>query len=89
MHPIRLALTLTAVLAVCNLAGQVQQQDAAYAEKIKAYTTDERFISDLVDHLPLSAEVTSPLAHFGDITEHVVNTQKIGFFLRNRMSLGV
>ena len=48
-------------------AGQAQQQDAAYAEKIKAYTTDERFLCDLVDHLPASETVPSPLEHFGDI----------------------
>ncbi|UCD38752.1 MAG: hypothetical protein JSW54_04535, partial [Fidelibacterota bacterium] len=44
-----------------------QSNDAAYAEKIKAYTTDERFLSDLVDHLPHSDQVPSPLDHFGDI----------------------
>ncbi len=40
---------------VCR--GQAQQQDAAYAEKIKAYTTDERFLWDLVDHLLTSESV--------------------------------
>jgi len=63
----RLGLILIAAFAVQSTAAQAQQQDAAYAEKIKAYTTDERFLCDLVDHLPTSETVPSPLEHFGDI----------------------
>jgi hypothetical protein len=44
-----------------------RQQDEAYGAKIKEYTTDARFISELVDHLPASASVPSPLEHFGSI----------------------
>jgi hypothetical protein len=43
------------------------QDDAEYAKRIKEYTTDPRFLSDLVDHLPSSETVPSPLEHFGDI----------------------
>ncbi|UCH61641.1 MAG: hypothetical protein JSU77_07420, partial [Fidelibacterota bacterium] len=60
-------LILVTVFTLQNATGQAQQQDAAYAEKIKAYTTDERFLCDLVDHLPASETVPSPLEHFGDI----------------------
>jgi hypothetical protein len=43
------------------------QEDAEYAQRIKEYTTDPRFLSDLVDHLPSSETVPSPLEHFGEI----------------------
>ena len=43
--------------------GHARLADAAYAEKIKAYTTDERFLCDLVDHLPTSETVPSPLPY--------------------------
>lgn len=36
------------------------QNDAQYAEKIKQYTTDPAFLTELVDHLPASAKVPSP-----------------------------
>jgi hypothetical protein len=41
--------------------------DEAYAAKIKQYTTDERFLTSLVDYLPASSTVPSPLSHFGEI----------------------
>ncbi len=43
------------------------QDDAEYAKRIREYTTDPRFLSDLVDHLPSSESVPSPLDHFGEI----------------------
>ena len=46
---------------------QSQQPDTAYAKRIKEYTTDPRFLSPLVDHLPASETVPSPLKYFGDI----------------------
>ncbi len=61
----RLGLVLTLAFAAQSATGQAQQQDAAYAEKIRAYTTDERFLCDLVDHLPTSETAPSPLEHFG------------------------
>jgi hypothetical protein len=44
-----------------------QGDDDAYAEKIREYTTDERFLNELIDHLPASESVPSPLDHFGTI----------------------
>jgi len=41
--------------------------DEAYAEKIAEFTTEDRFLNALVDHLPLSDTVPSPLDHFGTI----------------------
>src|SRR5689334_25278580 len=34
--------------------------DAAYGEKIKEYTTEKYFLTELVDHLPASDKVPSP-----------------------------
>lgn len=36
------------------------QIDAAYTAKIKEYTTDPRFLTELVDHIPASAKIPSP-----------------------------
>ncbi|WP_114752484.1 M14 family zinc carboxypeptidase [Pleomorphovibrio marinus] len=44
-----------------------QQIDQAYNEKIKAYTTDERFLPETVLNLPLHPKIPSHLAHFGEI----------------------
>jgi hypothetical protein len=37
-----------------------QGNDAAYTQKIKQYTTDPMFLTELVDHLPASAKIPSP-----------------------------
>ncbi len=57
-------LALIAVLFT-SLAGA--QNDEAYGQKIKEYTTEPFFLTELVDHLPASATVPSPMKHFGDI----------------------
>ncbi len=44
-----------------------QPNDPKYAEKIREYTTHPRFLNELVDHLPASDEIPSPLDHFGQI----------------------
>jgi hypothetical protein len=36
------------------------QLDTAYTAKIKEYTTDPRFLTELVDHLPASAKIPTP-----------------------------
>ncbi|MEJ2237333.1 MAG: M14 family zinc carboxypeptidase [Gemmatimonadales bacterium] len=46
---------------------RAQAYDSTYAAEISAHTTDERFVNELVDHLPWSASVPSPLDHFGTI----------------------
>ncbi|MBS1724312.1 MAG: hypothetical protein JSS66_15320 [Armatimonadetes bacterium] len=57
------------LLLLCALAsGQAfAQNDDAYAKKIKEYTTEPFFLTELVDHLPASKGVPSPMKHFGDI----------------------
>jgi hypothetical protein len=44
-----------------------QAQDEAYGKLIKKYLTDPRFTTELVDHMPASATVPSPLKFFGRI----------------------
>lgn len=44
-----------------------QPQDEAYGKLIKEYLQDPRFTTELVDHMPLSDTVPSPLKFFGRI----------------------
>ncbi len=53
-----------------TLAGQAQRTqpiDSAYTAQIKALLTDPRISTELVDHLPASATVPTPLAFHGRI----------------------
>ena len=59
----RLALILAALLSTQAFA----QNDDAYGKKIKEYTTEPFFLTELVDHLPSSSRVPSPMKHFGNI----------------------
>src|SRR5882762_907530 len=49
-----------ALLSFVSTAAFAQGNDAAYTQKIKEYTTDPMFLTELVDHLPASAKVPSP-----------------------------
>ncbi len=49
----------------CSLFAQ--KQDAAYTKLIKEYLQDSRITTDLVDHLPASETVPTPLSFFGRI----------------------
>ncbi len=42
-----------------------QPNDAEYTAKIKEYLSDPRFTTELVDHLPASATVPTPLTYLG------------------------
>ncbi len=48
-------------------AQKAQAQDEAYTAKIKEYTVDPRVTTELVDHLPASDKVPSPLKVLGRI----------------------
>ena len=52
-----------AALASVSLA----QNDEDFAKKVKQYTTESFFLTEYVDHLPLSGKVPSPTKYFGDI----------------------
>ena len=63
-------LAIVATLALSSLAraqGPTQPNDAAYTAKIKEYLQDPRISTELVDHLPASATVPTPLAFLGKI----------------------
>jgi hypothetical protein len=79
-----LALGLFAAVVLPPLA-LAQQNDAEYGERIRQYTTDPRFLNELVDHLPSSATVPSPLEHLGEVigTPNILhNTQEIYGYMR-------
>jgi hypothetical protein len=48
------------LLALCVVAAPPQKIDEAYSAKIKEYTTEPFFLTELVDHLPASDTVPSP-----------------------------
>jgi hypothetical protein len=49
-----------ALLLGAALFPQTQPLDENYTRKIKEFTTDPAFLTDLVDHLPASAKVPTP-----------------------------
>lgn len=63
MH--RLFAALCCLLIISPAFGQ--SVDSTYGRLILEYTTDERFVNPMVDHLPASATVPSPLDYFGTI----------------------
>lgn len=66
-RPLRTFVFSSVCLLIFGLPSAFAQMDDTYAVKIREYTTDERFLNELVDHLPLSEVVPSPLQHFGEI----------------------
>ncbi|HEY9480362.1 MAG TPA: M14 family zinc carboxypeptidase, partial [Gemmatimonadaceae bacterium] len=68
----RLASTLaaTAVLLLPGVARAQQQVDQEYTAKIKEYLQDPRISTELVDYLPASATVPTPLKVLG----HIIGT---------------
>ena len=59
-----------------------QANDEEYTKKIKEYLSDPRFTSELVDHLPASSKVPTPLKFLGKMPgqpgELYYNADKIG-----------
>ena len=51
--------------AVAQKPAGVQANDEEYTKKIKEYLSDPRFTTELVDHLPASAKVPTPLKFLG------------------------
>jgi hypothetical protein len=62
-----LSLSTVPVAAQSKAASKPQAQDEAYTAKIKEYTVDPRITTELVDHLPASDKIPSPLKVFGRI----------------------
>lgn len=63
----RMLRRIVGTLVVAGLPGLVlaQPSDEAYGKKIREYTTDPMFLTELVDHLPASARVPSPEKFLG------------------------
>src|SRR5262245_14819693 len=65
-------ISATSIAALLSLAlgspafGQ-QKIDEKYTKQIKQFLRDPRITTELVDHLPVSATVPTPLKHFGHI----------------------
>lgn len=52
--------TFCALLLISSFAYGQQKQDAGYTAKIREFTTDKMFLTELVDHLPESGSVPTP-----------------------------
>jgi Zinc carboxypeptidase len=64
---VRIAVLAGAVLALAAAPLAPQRQDEAYTKLIKQYLQDPRISTELVDHMPASDTVPSPLKFFGRI----------------------
>ena len=60
-----IALGPHALFAQSKGAAAAQKMDAEYTAKIKAATPDPRITTELIDHMPASDKVPSPLKFFG------------------------
>src|SRR5579859_7929656 len=64
-------LTSFVLTSTCALFAQTntlkQANDEDYTKKIKEYLSDPRFTTELVDHLPASSKVPTPLKFLGSI----------------------
>ena len=65
--PLRVAVTLITVSLFSALAAAPQKADEEYTKLIKQYLQDPRVTTELVDHMPASDTVPSPLKFFGRI----------------------
>lgn len=61
------SLVAVALMGTTLQAGAQQAVDEAYTAQIREATTEDVFITPLVDHLPASETVPTPLDHFGTI----------------------
>lgn len=70
-----LALLLLALAVPLQLEGQVRAQpmDEAYTAQIREFTTEDFFLTPLVDHLPASATVPTPLDYLG----YIIGTREV------------
>ena len=62
-----------------------QQNDADYTRQIKSFTTGPQFITEMVDHLPASAKVPTPLKFFGYIAGaegHLTYSEDVNRYMR-------
>jgi hypothetical protein len=73
------------ILLVTTPAFSQQQNDADYTRQIKQFTTGPQYITEMVDHLPASAKVPTPLKFFGYIAGaegHLTYSQDVNRYMR-------
>jgi hypothetical protein len=63
----RMAIVLAVLVSAAGAAEAQQNVDQEYTAGIRRHTTEPFFLTPLVDHLPASATVPSPLEHHGYI----------------------
>ena len=66
MNATRFAIAALALVFAAPVQAQ-QRNDEEYTRQIKQFLRDPRITTELVDHLPASATVPTPLKHFGHI----------------------
>ncbi len=75
---------LAALSAAAAFAQAPQKQDEEYTKLIKQYLQDPRISTELVDHMPASDKVPSPLKFLGRDSRHSRRTD-----LRARTSTAI
>ena len=74
-RPTRLSLVLLASAALSSPLHAQQANDVEYTAKIKEYLQDPRISTELVDHLPASATVPTPLTFMAGSSERPVSSR--------------
>src|SRR5882757_7086433 len=73
------------LILIATTALAQQQNDADYTKQIKQFTTGPQYITEMVDHLPLSARVPTPLKFLGYIAGaegHLTYSQDVNRYMR-------
>ena len=76
---------LLATLTCCAVAVAQPAADEGYAKKIREFTTDKMFLTELVDHLPASAKVPTPekaLGYIAGAMDHLTYAKDIHAYMR-------
>jgi hypothetical protein len=73
------------LLLLATTAFSQQQNDADYTRQIRQFTTGPQFITEMVDHLPSSAKVPTPLKFLGYIAGaegHLTYAEDVNRYMR-------
>jgi hypothetical protein len=73
------------LILIATSALAQQQNDADYTRQIQQFTTGPQFTTEMVDHLPASAHVPTPLKFFGYVAGadgHLTYSQDVNRYMR-------
>jgi len=73
------------LILIATSALAQQQNDADYTRQIQQFTTGPQFTTEMVDHLPASARVPTPLKFFGYVAGadgHLTYSQDVNRYMR-------